>query len=276
MTSTMTQETPQSQSPGNTPTCRHCQEAKRLYKDGSCLGCYGLSVISMAAWPDGTPTWVTCPKCGVEWSKLIGEMCFDCDAKAFEKLAMEKRNQERLIKIFGSIKTANHFTFLNFKTSESNQEAFDKCKDFQTARDNLYLWGPCGTGKTHLAYAAAKVHFLHGKKVIITSPMRMVDTFRTKSELDKEDRMQEFSECELLLIDDFGISKYTDFAIEILCELLNRRSLQMKNGLIVTSNLSMDALSQKNKDDRITSRLSGLCSVISVGGADFRTNRFGG
>lgn len=276
MTETTIQVTEPLPSPANTLTCNECRQEKPLFKDGVCLGCYGLTIIKKVAWDGGGPVWFMCGKCGKEWSKLKdNNLCYDCDQESFDKLLLEKINQSRLIRIFGSIKTANHFTFGNFRVNDDNKEAFDFCKDFKSSENNLYLWGPCGTGKTHLAYSVAKVYFLHGRRVVITTPMRMVDTFRTKSELEKEDRMQEYTECDLLLVDDFGISKYTDFAIEVLCELLNRRTLQMKNGLIVTSNLSLDQLSQKNRDDRVTSRLAGLCKVLNLHGADFRTRRTG-
>lgn len=267
------QERPQS--PANTRICKECKQKKTLFNNSDhCVGCYGLTMLSKVAWPNGSMVWNTCKLCGIEWSKLYGNgSCIDCENKRIDEFHKKKRNEERLIKIFGSIKTANCFTFSNFKVLDGNETAYKKCRNFDPAKDNIYMWGSCGTGKTHLAYATAKTHFLHGRKVIITSPMKMVDTFRTKNDLEKEDKMDEYTSCDILLIDDLGISKYTDFAIEIICELLNRRTLQMRNGLIITSNLSLDQMAQKNKDDRVTSRIAGLCLVTNVHGPDFRSTR---
>ena len=163
----------------------------------------------------------------------------------------------------------NHYTFQKFKVTTLNSKAVEKMRNFDCKKDNIYLYGKCGTGKTHLAYASAKAHALKGLETIITTPMRLVDSFRTKSETEKEDRFQDFSECDFLLIDDLGISKHTDFAIEILNEILNRRMLQLKNGLVVTSNLSLEHLANKI-DDRVPSRLAGLCKVMEIEGEDFR------
>ena len=202
-------------------------------------------------------------------------LCFDCNNKKFEELENKKKSEERMMKIFGSIRTMNHYTFQRFKITDGNREAFEKMRNFDSTRDNVYLHGSCGTGKTHLAYAAAKTYALNGKTVVITTPLRLVDAFRTKTESEKEDRFQKFTECDFLLVDDFGISKHTDFSIEVFCEILNRRALQLKNGLVVTSNLSLDRLANKNVDDRVPSRLSGLCSLIEVVGQDFRVQRGG-
>jgi DNA replication protein DnaC len=185
-------------------------------------------------------------------------------------LVKKKKAEEKLKKIFGSFKAMNYYTFQRFMQTEGNEEACDFAYRFDSKKDNLYMWGPTGVGKTHLAYAAAKMYALAGKNVVVSTPLRMVDSFRTKSELEKEDRFEEFTECDLLLIDDLGISKYTDFGLEVLCEILNRRTLQMRNGLIVTSNLSLDHLAKRNNDARLASRLSGICTVIELRGDDYR------
>lgn len=226
------------------------------------------------AWPDGKQKWVFCPQCGIEWSKLKESgICYDCDQKKYDEIVKAKQLEERMIKIFGSIKTMNYYTFEKFKVTYHNTDAYTACRDFSARTQNIYLCGPCGVGKSHLAYATAKMYALNGKNVVITTPLKMVDSFRTKNDTEKEDRFEEFTEAELLLIDDLGISKYTDFAMEILCEILNRRTLQMRNGLFVTTNLSLDKLTDKMKDDRLSSRLAGLCKVIEIGGPDYRVVR---
>ena len=235
------------------------------------MGCYGVQLLERKAWPDGQPmTWVKCPKCNIEWNRLIANgICWDCDDKDRREFAQKKAIEERFKAIFGSVKAMNYYTFGKFKQTEENREAYEAARNFNSQKDNLYLWGPCGTGKSHLSYATAKMYAMNGKSVVISTPLKMVDSFRTKNDMEKESRFQEYTECDLLLIDDLGISKYTDFGLEILCEVLNRRTLQMRNGLMVTSNLSMRDLASKN-DDRLASRLTGLCRIIAIIGTDYR------
>lgn len=221
-----------------------------------------------------TFAYVSCPQCKKEWSKLRDNgLCIECDQKKYEEILHKKRMEDKFKRIFGSIKTMNYYTFERFMKTDGNEEAFDACREFEPTRHNLYLWGSVGTGKSHLGYATAKMVALHGGEVIVTTPLRMVDVFRTKTDAEKETRFEEFTECDLLLIDDLGISKYTDFGLEVLCEILNRRTLQLRNGLIVTSNLSINHLAKRNNDDRLASRLTGLCRVLSLSGEDFRVKR---
>lgn len=245
------------------PRCENCNIGPQN-KNGFCFSCLFLPIIQNL-------DWITCPQCGKEWSKLKDSgICIACDNAKWLDFNVKKSAEEKFKKIFGSIQAMNYYTFQKFKVSDGNQEAFEKLSNFDSNKENVYLWGSAGTGKTHLAYACAKAYALNGKRVVISTPLRMVDTFRTKSQEEKENHFDNFTECDILLVDDLGVSRYTDFGLEIICELLNRRTLQLKYGLIVTSNLSLDALSNKLKDDRLTSRLAGMCDIIKLSGHDHR------
>lgn len=258
---------------GNMTTCLKCPK-QELYRDGYCLGCYGLSVVEKSAWQDGRQAWFTCPQCNIEWSKLMDTgICWDCNQKKWDEFTHKRDMEEKFKRIFGSVKAMNHYTFDRFMRTEGNSDALDIMREFDSSKENVYLWGTCGTGKTHLAYAAAKKYALNGKTVVVTTPLKMTDTFRTKSNVEKEDSFEEFTECDLLFIDDLGITRNTDFALEVFCEILNRRTLQMRNGLIVTSNLSIADLAQKNRDDRLSSRLSGMCKIVGLTGEDYRLKK---
>ena len=248
--------------PSPPPKCEGCQQA------GQNIGklCFSCAILPKT---DGW-SWKKCAQCGKEWSKLyVNGLCYDCVREKDAKRDARKRAEERFKRIFGTVKAMNYYTFERFQVLPGNSVAYKACKQFNSEQDNLYVFGPCGTGKTHLAYATAKMYALNDKNVVISTTLKIVDTFRTLKDSEKEDRFLNFSECDLLLIDDLGISKYTDFALEVFCEILNRRTLRMRNGLIVTSNLNLDRLASKN-DDRLASRLAGICRVVEVSGQDHR------
>lgn len=246
-----------------TELCPGCNRHLRLEK-GLCWACATLKRVDVL-------DWVACPQCKLEVSKLKDSgICYDCDEAKEKRFFEQKRQEDRFKRIFGSVKAMNYYTFQRFKVTTGNDEAFKRLREFNSEDENVYLFGPCGVGKTHLAYSAAKMYALAGKDVVVSTPLKMVDTFRTKSDLEKEQRFEEYVGCDLLLVDDLGVSKYTDFALEVFCEILNRRTLQMRNGLIVTSNLSLEHLSRRNQEDRLCSRLAGLCDIIELKGDDYR------
>ena len=207
--------------------------------------------------------WKTCFQCGVEWSKLteFGKcpQCAEVDVSVIESRA---RIESNLLKFFGSESALKKYTLENFMVLEGLGNAHNACLCFNPAIHNLYLWGKCGRGKTHLAYAVTITQERALKKVIRTTPMQIVDWFRKMEYQQKQDEFNRFSLCDVLLIDDLGSSKSTEFSLEIVSEILNLRSLKQKNGLIITSNLDLDNLSRKNHDDKISSRIAGLCRVI--------------
>lgn len=251
------------------PKCAECKKnpAIKNYKKG--LICYSCLFLPKFELTD----WIKCPKCGKDWNKLKTEVCYDCEELKLKEFESRQAAEFKFKRIFGSIKAMNLYTFQRFKVTMNTSDAHDACRKFDHKKDNLYLWGPCGTGKSHLAYATAKMYAFDGMEVIISTPMKLVDSFRTKNDAEKERLFEDYSGCDLLLIDDLGISKYTDFGLEILCEILNRRTLQMRSGLIVTSNLSLERLAKRNNDDRLASRLDGLCKIIELSGEDYRQKK---
>jgi chromosomal replication initiation ATPase DnaA len=51
----------------------------------------------------------------------------------------------------GGEKPYREFTFERYKVTPGNRRAYERSKTFDPAAENLYLWGPSGVGKTHLA-----------------------------------------------------------------------------------------------------------------------------
>src|SRR5260370_15451781 len=96
---------------------------------------------------------------GVWRSQLIDTRCPACQG-AFEKertrtqQALARRKE--LLELLGGDKPYREFTFDRYQVAPGNHLAYDKCKEFNPAVENLYLCGPCGVSKTHLAYATAR------------------------------------------------------------------------------------------------------------------------
>jgi DNA replication protein DnaC len=247
---------------------RQCPECKRIvlfFVTGVCLPCWTNKA-------EGTRTWTPCPRCGKEWSKLKEEgICIECHEADQKQKEQEQKTNRKIKGIFGSTEAVDWYTLSNFDRIIGTGEAYDACQAFDYRTDNLYLYGPCGRGKTHLAYAVGVKYLLQGQAVVSVSVRELFNRFRMKKPEEEASEMQELTNADILILDDLGVSRSTDFSLELICEILNKRTLKLKNGLIVTSNLSLDEVAKKNQDDRLSSRLNGMCQVIQiVSSVDYR------
>jgi len=135
---------------------------------------------------------------------------------------------------------------------------------------SYYMHGPVGTGKTLWAawmfLEACKQRWLAGQAmdVYFTKSTEFFHTIKgfymepTGGELAY---INTLSDCYLLIMDDFGTERPSDWAISLLYLLIDRR--YENDGLtIFTSNLSLEEAAKRLGDDRITARIERMCQII--------------
>lgn len=84
----------------------------------------------------------------------------------------------------------------------------------------------------------------------------------------EESVVEKYSHCPVLVLDDLGVEKTTEWALQTLYIILNNRySNYMQT--IITSNLSIEEISEK-LGDRIASRIAGMCKIVKLTGKDRR------
>lgn len=212
------------------------------------------------------PDSLVCPQCKAEFYKLYTDVCYDCTLAKEQDVARSKRLKEKMASVFGGAWATEQLAFDTFIEVKGAEKAFKACRNFDPASDNLYLWGACGRGKTHLAVAAAFLQMLAGSDVGFFTSRELINTFRLKEPAEELAQIRKIAALPVLVIDDLGITRGTDFAIDILCDILNKRFYQNRNGLIITSNLFVDELAEKMGDHRLASRIGGMCKVIEMKG----------
>ena len=84
----------------------------------------------------------------------------------------------------------------------------------------------------------------------------------------ESDIIERYSDIDILYLDDLGTEKPSDWAIQVLYLLIDRRYSEMKR-TIISSNLSLNEISDR-LDDRISSRIAGMCEIIKMTGKDRR------
>lgn len=237
--------------------CRECRrEIKpgwRSKKDPSlCLSCSTLQSIEQ----HGDPK-TKCLRCGGMFDN-IGDFCKPCTT---ENELQRRRN--KLTEFLGGPE-AVAMSLDNFEIEFGNKRAYEISTAFDPLKDNVYFFGNVGRGKSHLGYGIIQKFYLLGSECAIFTPRGLVNEFRGKDSPDQARMMERLFQMDVLLIDDLGITRATEFAIDILCELLDVRARAGKGGVIITSNLNLDDLKAKNGDDRLTSRIFGMSKIVPV------------
>ena len=213
---------------------------------------------------------------GVWRSVLASGRCPAC------VLELEKQRQESerallgrqaMIGLLGGEKPYREFTLERYQVGPENRCAYEIAAAFDPTADNLYLWGPCGVGKTHLAYAIARRAFEESLSVEILRPSQLVRRARMKEPEVEQQAIDQFAQVHVLLLDDLGSSGDSLYGRHLLEEILDSRDYRDRSGLVVTSAYGLNALAEKFADDHLPSRLAGMCRVIEVGGTDRRLER---
>jgi DNA replication protein DnaC len=210
---------------------------------------------------------------GVWRSTLTEGRCAPChqviESERYQARHAE-RLRERLIRLLGGVKPFREFTLERYKVTPGNQSASALVKAFNPAKDNLYLWGLPGVGKTHLAYAAARRAFCQDRSAEITTLPRLIRKLRMKPPDEEQHLIDGFVCADVLVLDDLGIGHDTVYARQVLREILDARSYRDRGGLIVTSLYPLSALAVRLSDRAIPSRLAGMCRVVEIRESDSR------
>jgi len=147
-----------------------------------------------------------------------------------------------------------------------------KLKKALNANKGLYLWGECGTGKTHIAYAIMRRCIENRRSAKMYNSPEMFDMIREyygRSFDYRDDELRRLVDFDgLLIIDDIGAEKPTDWVAETFYKIVNVRYEKMLT-TIFTSNLSLDKLAEKI-GDRVPSRIVEMCEVVKLEGDDKR------
>jgi DNA replication protein DnaC len=217
----------------------------------------------------------TCKDCGTRFAFERGEglprfteglrpnLCPACSETAAAEdaaRALEALREERNIPV-----RYRRSSFEGFRPGTASQKlALATVRD--KAGDGVYLVGPPGCGKTHLA-AAAIMAGPTGSLFVATS--ELLDDIKAGFDGDGLGLYERAKAAPLLALDDLGSEAVTDWVRDRLYTLLNVR---WNNALpvIATTNCT-----PKTITDRIgaagVSRLAGLCTHrIDMNGADMR------
>lgn len=136
----------------------------------------------------------------------------------------------------------------------------------------LCLFGNVGTGKTYAAACIANALIDKGVRVIMTDFSRIINAMQSYDTKDKNGYIDDICGCDLLILDDLGAERQSDFALQICEQVIDGRA-KSKKPLILTTNIPLETI--KNPSDlkyaRMYSRILEMTVPVQSAGTDKRS-----
>lgn len=217
----------------------------------------------------------------VAFDKVWKPYCLcKCEAERIEAEQLKEKEREQAEKIKRLRKSGfpdanmQEWTFANDdmeneQITKAMKRYVDNFTELKKQGKGLLLYGNVGRGKTYAACEVANALIDKGYSVLVTNFSRLLNTLT--STYDKQEYIDDLNEFSLLVIDDLGIERSTEFAKEQVYNIIDSR-YRVGLPMIITTNLSIDKI--KNPTDiengRIYDRIIERCFPIEVQGQNRR------
>lgn len=166
--------------------------------------------------------------------------------------------------------------FSDYVVREENTKAFHIAQkyvqDFQKMKAEnigIIFYGTVGTGKSYTAACIANELLEKQVSVIMTSFVKILQDMRSVE--NESEYINALNRCSLLIIDDLGAERNTDYALEKVYNVIDSR-IRANKPLILTTNLTFDEMMQTNdiRYKRVYDRIFECCYPVEVYGRSFR------
>lgn len=168
-------------------------------------------------------------------------------------------------------------TFKNFDVNDDNKSVYNACikycKSFQDMfeeNQGLLFYGNVGTGKSFAAACIGNYVMSCFRPVVMTSFVKLLQQF-SSFKCDEEGLIEKITDPDLLILDDLGAERNTDFALEKVYNIVDSR-YRTKKPIILTTNLTLKEM-KENTDiryARIYDRVFEMCYPMKFDGLSRR------
>jgi DNA replication protein DnaC len=164
------------------------------------------------------------------------------------------------------------------------KQAYRLVREYPAIERGLLFAGPVGVGKTHLAVAILRGLVEKGASVLFCEYGSLLkeiqDSYNPVSRTSEMSVLAPVYEAEVIVLDELGVSKPTEWVLDTMTHIIGRR-YNDKKLTISTTNYTDERQSpvgetlQDRIGARLRSRLYEMCRTILIDGEDYR-RRLGG
>lgn len=165
----------------------------------------------------------------------------------------------------------------SFQQNDDNHKIFliarryvDKFDEMYEKRQGILFFGAVGTGKSYAAACIANELMDRTIPVIMTSFVKILQNIQGNPEEEKV-FMNRLNDSRLLIIDDLGTERNTDYALEKVYNIIDSRYRAGKP-LILTTNMTVKEMQDTTdiRYKRIYDRIFEMCFPVRVPGRSWR------
>jgi DNA replication protein DnaC len=235
----------------------------------------------------------TCPICGsIGWKDIVSgseRRVTRCDC-------FLQTQAKHLLAASGIPARYLDCEFSNYETGANAGLAAAKIKietwaaQYPLDRGGLLLIGPSGVGKTHLSVAALKRLTQKGAHCLFCDYRELLkeiqNSYNPSVQTTELDLLQPIFETEVVLLDDLGAVKPSEWVWDTVSLVLNARYNEKRTTLITSNFLDSASAGTERVDgprraareetlgdrigERMRSRLFEMCRLVLVNGKDYR------
>lgn len=213
--------------------------------------------------------------------RIVPCIC-QCRADEIEKERQKDEYEQRMYairRLKDASMMASKFRDANFskyKIREENREAYKMAKNYvkrfcemKEKNQGLLLYGPVGTGKSFTAACIANALLEQNITVIMTSFVKILQDIQGTG--NESNYIHVLNSASLLIIDDLGAERNTDYALEKVYNVIDSR-IRTDKPMVLTTNLDLGDMLQCTdiRYKRVYDRIFETCFPIEMPGESFR------
>lgn len=260
--------------------CEYCK--KKLYRKTIEWQLYGNKKVLALDYER-----CNCKKAEVYWNEYdLKKLKMLEEERKLELMQEFAQKVDKIIKNSKMSKRSLNYKFENFEVNSNNKKVYQSLRDYSERfvnsgeRKGLILTGNNGVGKTHLACSIANELIKNGIPIIYGTLINLLaelkNTYDNDNNISEMEIIKLYEKVDLLVIDDLGKEKPSEWGLEKLFTIINSR---YENNLpvIITTNYDQNSLINRLSINgeietvkSIISRLYEMCYLVKIEDRDHR------